>query len=410
MPAGTEHPGNSYHALAYGDSVDVWWPFSFAGDSNRRGSHFVEGIGRLKDGVSVAQARSEMNVIMTQLGREHPDNDASWSVLVVPALHGDCWGQPADAACAAGSRGHRAADRLRECGQSAAGASLGTAARDRRAAGHGRSALARCAPTADGEPSYFICRWRRWAWPSPSAASRSSSSCCLPDFPGRTIFTSAHLCSRSRFLSACSPGFFLDWHPRYRLHELIREKGLQKGGRTSTSGRHQNRLRHALVVSEISLACVLLIGAGLMLRSFLNLLHLDPGFQQEHVLTASLSLPQSQVQSHYNTGELTARFYDQLTTNLNALARTSRARARAAICPGPATTRMQVASSSKAKSHRRMQEFHARYHMATPGYFSALGHSASRRPLLHRGRQERCALGAYHQPRDGQSSIGRMKM
>ena len=37
MPPGTQHPGNDYHSVTYGESVDVWWPFSFAGDSNRRG-------------------------------------------------------------------------------------------------------------------------------------------------------------------------------------------------------------------------------------------------------------------------------------------------------------------------------------------------------------------------------------
>ena len=89
MPAGTEHPGNEYHAVAYGESVDVWWPFSFAGDPNRRGSHFVEGIARLKDGVSIEQARAEMNGVMTQLGREHPNNDAGWTVLVIPLYRRD---------------------------------------------------------------------------------------------------------------------------------------------------------------------------------------------------------------------------------------------------------------------------------------------------------------------------------
>jgi hypothetical protein len=84
MPAGTQHPGNEYHAVAYGESVDVWWPFSFAGNSNQRGSHFIEGIGRLKDGVSAERARAEMNTIMAQIAREHSNNDSRWSVLVVP--------------------------------------------------------------------------------------------------------------------------------------------------------------------------------------------------------------------------------------------------------------------------------------------------------------------------------------
>ncbi len=83
MPPGTEHPGNEYQPLPYGEDVDAWWPFSFAGDPSQRGSHYIEGIGRLKKGVTVEQAREEMNALMTQLGREHPD-DQRWKVIVIP--------------------------------------------------------------------------------------------------------------------------------------------------------------------------------------------------------------------------------------------------------------------------------------------------------------------------------------
>jgi hypothetical protein len=83
MPRGTEHPGNEYHSLAYGDDVDLWSPFTFDGDPTRRGSHYTEGIARLKDGVTPEQARSELNAIMAELGHEYA-NDARWHVLVVP--------------------------------------------------------------------------------------------------------------------------------------------------------------------------------------------------------------------------------------------------------------------------------------------------------------------------------------
>src|SRR6185503_10789958 len=84
MPRGTEHPGNVYHSLAYGESVDVWWPFSFGGNSNQRGSHFIEGIARLKPGVSVEQAKAEVNAVMGQMAHEHPNGDSGWNVLVIP--------------------------------------------------------------------------------------------------------------------------------------------------------------------------------------------------------------------------------------------------------------------------------------------------------------------------------------
>src|SRR5580765_1804812 len=50
MPPGVQHPGNDYHAVADGDTVDLWLPFTYEGNPNRRGSHFMEGIGRLKAG------------------------------------------------------------------------------------------------------------------------------------------------------------------------------------------------------------------------------------------------------------------------------------------------------------------------------------------------------------------------
>lgn len=85
MPRGTEHPGNMCHSVAYGESVDVWWPFSFAGDSNQRGSHFIEGIARLKPGVTAEQAKADLNAVMMQIAREHSNGVTGWTVLVIPS-------------------------------------------------------------------------------------------------------------------------------------------------------------------------------------------------------------------------------------------------------------------------------------------------------------------------------------
>jgi DNA primase len=66
---------------------------------------------------------------------------------------------------------------------------------------------------------------------------------------------------------------------------------LSQGGRTATARREA--LRSALVVAEISFALVLLTGAGLMLKSFLRILAVDPGFRSENVLTTTVNLPDS---------------------------------------------------------------------------------------------------------------------
>jgi ABC-type antimicrobial peptide transport system permease subunit len=83
MPAGVEHPGNEYFSLPYGKGIDVWSPFTFGKDPSQRGSHYVEGIARLNNGVTLSQANGEMAALMVQLGREH-GNDEHWRVMLIP--------------------------------------------------------------------------------------------------------------------------------------------------------------------------------------------------------------------------------------------------------------------------------------------------------------------------------------
>jgi len=83
-------------------------------------------------------------------------------------------------------------------------------------------------------------------------------------------------------------------------------------GSTVTAGPSRQRVRRVLVASEVALSIVLLLGAGLTLRSFFRLLALDPGYRTDRVLTASITLPEAV----YATPEATSTFFDTLLARL----------------------------------------------------------------------------------------------
>ena len=92
-------------------------------------------------------------------------------------------------------------------------------------------------------------------------------------------------------------------------------EALKEGGRGSTSGVRRNRLRNALVIAEVALALVLLVGASLLLKSFVRLQNVDPGFNPKNVLTMEVALPLLK----YPRGKPVADFYAEATRRIKAL-------------------------------------------------------------------------------------------
>jgi len=126
-------------------------------------------------------------------------------------------------------------------------------------------------------------------------------------------------------------------------------------------------MRNVLVVGEIALASALLIGAGLFLRSFVNLLRLDPGFQTEKVLTARVVLPRSR----YENDEARDRFFRNL---MERVSRLPGVRAAGASSDVPWTGYDENAGFTvEGRAKDPNDEPHARYHAATPDYFRAMG-------------------------------------
>ena len=365
MPAGTAHPGNSYRAVSFGNSVDVWRPFAFEGDPGRRGGHYMEGLGRLKPGVEPKQAQAELNAIMTQLAREH-DNDGGWAVHLIP-LDEEIVG--ANRRMLMVLLGAVAMVLLIACANAANLLLARAAARQREVAvrlalGAPRGRLVRQMLTE----SLLIALLGGALGGMLAIEGVKVLVALLPaGFPRASEIHVNGAVFGFTFLISLFTGVLFGLAPALQASRVDPKQGLHESGRRAMGGAGQRRLRNTLVIAEVSLACVLLIGAGLMLRSFLNQLQQNPGFRPQHVLTASLSLPQVD----YKTDAASTQFYARLSAGLASM-------------PGVESEGIgsdlpwtgyddNAGFSIEGKQPPPHEGFHGRYHAASEDFFRALG-------------------------------------
>jgi putative ABC transport system permease protein len=140
------------------------------------------------------------------------------------------------------------------------------------------------------------------------------------------------------------------------------------GGRTATAGRSRQRARQLLVGVQIALAVILLTGSGLMLRSFLRLVNLNPGFQVWRILTLKVALPEAQ----YPDDTSAAQFFQQAVDRLRAVP---------GITATAVTSSLPLGGSASSSGHEIEGKPIAEgesppilgVEYVSPGYFQALG-------------------------------------
>jgi len=154
--------------------------------------------------------------------------------------------------------------------------------------------------------------------------------------------------------------------PAWHFSKPALNDALKEGGRQGTSASH--RLRSALVVAEIALSLVLLIGAGLMFRSFVALLNTPPGFNPEGVLTMSLNLPSSL----YKEDAQRAAFYSELIQRVQKLPGVQSAAAVSHVPLGGSNASSPFLIEG-APEPKPGEENDGRYRVCTPDYFQTMG-------------------------------------
>jgi putative ABC transport system permease protein len=297
--------------------VDAWMPMAFAlkeTANDYRGNHYLNVAGRLRRGVTVAQAEAELKVIAAQLAEQYPDSNKGWGIFMMPiqdytvrdarpvlyTLLGAV-GCVLLIACAniANLLLARATARHREISiRAALGASRARLIRQLLTES---AVLALCG----GFAGVLLARWGLDTLLAlvPSTLPRLSE-----------IHLDAGVLVFSLALSVIA-GLAFGSAPAWLAARADVNEALKQGSRGSTEGGARGRLRSALVVMELTFALMLLGGAGLLARSFMKLAHVDPGFAPENANLLRLSLPQRK----YALPEQRTAFADALLERMKTL-------------------------------------------------------------------------------------------
>jgi putative ABC transport system permease protein len=294
---------------------DLWMPFlsGLPEAAQMRGDHFLRVVGRLKPGVTQAQAAAEMETIAARLQQQYPRTNSELGVTLVP-LHEQLVGAIKPTlfillgavgfvlliACAnvANLLLARAAGRQKEIAI-------------RQALGASRLRLilqllteSMALAVVSGAFALLLAFW-----------SARLLSALIPDnlSQSRGVAIDGRVLGFTLLLSLLT-GIAFGIAPALQGSRPDLSETLKEGGR-GTAGPGHNRMRSLLVVSEIALALMLLVGAGLTIKSFLRLRNQPPGFEPDKLLTLRMEL----LRSKYTTPEQRTAFYDAVLARVKEL-------------------------------------------------------------------------------------------
>jgi putative ABC transport system permease protein len=294
---------------------ELWVPIAFdSAEASRRGSHYLEVLARTRPGVTLEQAQAEMNTIAARLEQQNPQTNAKIGAKVIP-LHEDVVGDIKPAlllllgavgfvllvACAnvANLLLVRAAVRQKEIAL-------------RVALGASRSRLIRQFLTE----SVLLAVLGGIVGLSLSFIGLLVLKTFIPENISQAKFIAmdARVLLFTAGVSLIT-GLIFGLAPATQAANFNLNETLKEGGRDSASGNRGNRIRSLLVIAEVAVSLVLLIGAALLINSFLRLRNVDPGFRSDNLLTMRIVLPELK----YSDQTRRSAFYSELVNRVEAL-------------------------------------------------------------------------------------------
>ncbi len=296
MPSSFEFPLPLFNVTGaqFGERADIWQPLGFKdAELKRRGSRSYGVIGRLASGVSAQQAQAELDTVVRGMRARFKDNypqSDSFGATLYPLKEQVVGGMKPLLLILSGAV---ALVLLIACANLATMLLARATAREREMAirvalGASRARLLRQALTESvglailgGAVGILLAIWA-------IDLVKSMGTQTIPRLSEVHIDLTVLLVTLA---IAIGTGLLFGLVPGLASGRPDLTEALKEGGRGSTSGRRHNRLRNALVIAEVALALVLLTGVGLLLKSFVRLQSVNPGFNAQQVLTAEISLP-----------------------------------------------------------------------------------------------------------------------
>jgi predicted permease len=323
MPPGFRHPGRTL-----GADVDLWATTGFAAAPFPtpvvRATRILPGaMGRLKPGLTVAQAQAQLDDFVAQLTRQFPDEypaAAGWSIRLVPTREDVVGNVRTELFVLFAAVGFvllivcvnlanlllaRSASRQREMAI-------------RLAIGAGRGRLIAQLLT---ESVLLVAISGAAALLTVFTLKNSLLRLAPADLPRLNDVSLSPGVLLFAFFISILTGVLFGLVPALQTARADQTTALREGSRGAGSSKHQLRFSRFLVASEIALSLVLLIGAGLLFRSFWQLLEVRPGFDPHHVTTAKiwLAVPNDPQNDPYFTIEKRAAFHQEILRRIAAL-------------------------------------------------------------------------------------------
>ena len=306
LPRGFHYPGET----------DLWMPMGVGenflnGLHVERRNHAMDVVGRLQPGVSLDRATAEIAVLMEQLAQEHPTTDAGWQALLVPLEEDTIGASRTGLWTLMGAAGFVL---LIGCSNLASLVLARGTARVkefaiRGALGGSRSRLVRQILTEN----ILLSLTGGIVGAILSYACFTMILSVIPhDLPRLDEVRLDARAFAFAFGLSFLCGIVFGWVPGLQAGKVNLQTALKSGGRDSTGDSHP-RARKLLIVGEVACAFILLAGASLLMRSFVQLLQVHPGFTPQHVMTATIGFPDS-----YPSEKEQIRFGKQVIANLKS--------------------------------------------------------------------------------------------